>query len=89
MGNLTHRDFPPEEFNQLAFWAADKPRFTLLEELSRCGNPGPGWLQLDPETGVLSGTPGRQDIGEYQINLKVEIDGVGAEIFSFPLTVRE
>jgi hypothetical protein len=89
IGNLIHRDFLPEEFNQIAFWAADKPRFSLVGELPRCGIPQPEWLQLDPETGVLSGTPAREHIGEYQINLKVEIQGAGLEVFSFPLIVRE
>jgi hypothetical protein len=87
IGHLTYRDFPLGEFYQAAFWEAEKPRFSLVDEISRCGNKDPSWLHVDPETGVLTGVPGEEDVGEYQINLKVEIEGTGADILSFPLRV--
>jgi hypothetical protein len=86
IGDLTYRNFPGLSY-QAAFWDADKPRFMLVDEISRCGNNDPAWLHLDPVTGVLSGKPGPDDIGEYQINVKVETPGAGVDLQSFPLRV--
>ncbi len=88
IGDLSYRDFPPDQFYQAAFWEPDRPRFSLVEELSRCGNPVPRWLSIEAQSGVLSGTPGPGDAGDYQINVKVEIEGAGAFVQSFPLRVR-
>jgi len=88
IGDLTYRDFGAEESYQAAFWDADQPRFSLDVELPRCGNFDPKWLRIDPRTGVVSGTAGRGDAGEYLINVKVEIPGAGTYIQSYPLIVR-
>ncbi|MCI0623655.1 MAG: putative Ig domain-containing protein [Acidobacteria bacterium] len=45
-------------------------------------------LVLDPQTGILSGTPKEKDAGEYQVDIEVEIDGKGAYVQSFPLQVK-
>ena len=87
IGDLTYRSFPPEESYQAAFWDADQPKFSLVEELPRCGNVDPAWLKLDPKTGVLSGVPRAVHVGEYQINIRVEIPGAGVDLQSFPLRV--
>lgn len=39
-------------------------RFTLLE--------GPAWVQLDEETGELSGTPGSGSAGTYPVAVRLE-----------------
>ena len=85
---MTYRDFGPDESYQSAFWDPDQPKFTLDVEMPRCGNFDPKWLRIDPATGVVTGTPGPGDAGEYQINVKVEIPGAGTYLQSFPLTVR-
>jgi hypothetical protein len=36
----------------------------------------PAWLTLDHDSGVLTGTPGNKEVGEYQINITVS-DGNG------------
>ncbi len=87
IGDLTYRDFPPDESYQGAFWEPDQPRFSLVGELARCGNSDQGWLRLDPRTGVLSGTPKAEYVGEYQVNIRVEIPGAGVDLQSFPLKV--
>jgi hypothetical protein len=75
IGDLGYRDFGPEQSYQSAFWDADAPRFSLEIEMPRCGNFDAKWLAIDPETGVVSGTPGLKDVGEYQVNIRVEITG--------------
>jgi hypothetical protein len=87
IGDLTYRDFGIGAHYQAAFWDADQPRYSFEPEYPRCGNRTADWLSLDPNTGKISGTPQAGDIGEWQINLKVEIPGVGAHIQSFPLDV--
>ena len=54
--------------------------------MPRCGNFDPKWLRIDPSTGVLSGTPQASDAGEYQVNIRVEIQG-RVHVQSFPATV--
>jgi hypothetical protein len=56
--------------------------------LIRCGNLDPPWLHNDEKTGVLSGTQQRKDVGEYRVNVMVEISGA-SHIQSFPLLVVE
>ena len=88
IGDLTYKDIgDPGTVTNSGYWNPDVPVFSLETELPRCGNLNPAWLTLDAKTGVLNGTPQEKDIGEYQINLKVEIPGAGAHIQSFPLTV--
>jgi hypothetical protein len=79
----------PDSVSNASNWKPDKPQFSLETELSRCGNLTPSWLSIDAKTGMLSGTPKAKDIGEYQINVKVEISGAGVHIQSFPLKVVE
>jgi hypothetical protein len=73
---------------QAAFWDAEQPRFSLVEEIPRCGHVDPAWLKIDPRTGALSGTPQEKDVGEYQINVSVEVEGLGTYLQSFPLKVN-
>ncbi|MFB3829620.1 MAG: transglutaminase domain-containing protein [Bryobacteraceae bacterium] len=85
IGDLGFRDFGPDQAYQLAYWDADKPKFSLEPEMPRCGNFDPRWLSIDPETGVLSGTP--PEAGEHQVNIRVEING-RTHVQSFPLVVK-
>lgn len=87
IGDLGFRTFLEESY-QSAFWTPDKPRFSIVSELSKCGIYDAAWLKIDPRTGVLSGVPKSQHIGEYQINVLVEIDGAGTAVQSFTLRVR-
>jgi hypothetical protein len=70
-----------------AYWDADKPTFTLLEEEPRCGHPDAIWASIDSETGVLSGRPHKPAV--YHINIQVEVPGVGKHVQSFGLRVVE
>ncbi len=47
----------------------------------------PAWLNFNPETGLLSGTPNNAQVGVYPIKLSVS-DGDGASDQSFQLTVN-
>jgi hypothetical protein len=87
IGDLSFRSFPEESYQE-AFWTPDRPRFSIVSEQSKCGIYDAGWLKIDPGTGVLSGVPKPQHIGEYQINVIVEIDGAGTDVQSFTLRVR-
>jgi Putative Ig domain len=89
IGDLGFRAFGgnPDSY-QAAFWEAEQPKFSLVEEIPRCGHVDPTWLKIDSHTGLLSGTPKEKDAGEYQINVKVEIDGLGTYLQSFPLQVE-
>jgi hypothetical protein len=60
-----------------AFWDAETPRFALEQ--------GPAWLSLDPVSGVLSGTPREADAGEHEVRIRVEIQGMGADLQRFTL----
>jgi hypothetical protein len=88
IGDLTDRNVVTGESLQEAFWDADEPKFSLDTELPRCGNFDPKWLHIDPRSGVMSGTPGANDVGEYIVNVKVEIPSAGTYIQSYALTVR-
>jgi hypothetical protein len=88
IGDLSYRDFGPGQSYQSAYWDAEKPKFSIETEMPRCGNFDVKWLHLDPETGVLSGTPALADAGEYQVNLRVEIAG-RVHVQSFPLRVTK
>jgi hypothetical protein len=88
IGDLTYRAFGanPDSY-QLAYWDADQPVYTLLEEEPRCGHPDAIWASIDPKTGVLSGRPNKPAV--YHINIQVEIPGVGKHVQSFGLRVGE
>src|SRR5262249_5938278 len=65
IGDLRYRAFGgnPDSY-QAAFWDAEHPKFSLMEEIPRCGHVDPAWLKIDPLTGILSGTPQERDAGE-------------------------
>jgi hypothetical protein len=84
IGDLGFRDFGPGQSYQSAYWDADQPKFSLEPEMPRCGNFDAKWLQIDPETGVLTGTPAEP--GEHQVNIRVELRG-RVHVQSFPLKV--
>ena len=51
------------------------------------GAPLPGWISIDPVSGVLSGTPGNADVGALNIEV-VATDGGGVEVSdAFQLTI--
>jgi len=87
IGDLSYRDFGPGQSYQAAYWDAEKPEFSIETEMPRCGNFDAKWLKIDPGTGVLSGTPAASGIGEYQINVRVRVNGK-EHVQSFPLEVN-
>jgi DNA-directed RNA polymerase subunit RPC12/RpoP len=45
------------------------------------------WLSIDPESGVLSGTPGSMDVGMFLVNVTVDDGNGGSDYHEFNLTV--
>ncbi|MHC4511509.1 MAG: putative Ig domain-containing protein, partial [Planctomycetota bacterium] len=46
-----------------AFWDRECLGFSLVQV--------PQWLELDPQTGDISGTPGIEDVGEHEVVVQV------------------
>jgi len=46
------------------------------------------WLALDPNTGVLSGTPSNDDVGQFQVHVGVDDGNGGWDWSNFTLTVK-
>lgn len=86
-GHRTYRFDAGKQDYVAGVWDADRPVFSIEAERPRCGGREAGWLRIDPKTGVVSGTPGEADVGEYQVNVRVEILG-RAHVQSFPLRVE-
>ena len=69
--------------------------FTVLandvdgDTLSYSITSGPisGWLQIDPDTGVLSGTPDNDDVGSTSVVIRVSDENSGSAEQSFELKV--
>ncbi len=57
LGDLQHRYTGPG----YAFWETEGCRFELAE--------GPSWLAVDPESGLLSGTPTEEDRGVHRVTI--------------------
>ncbi len=47
-----------------------------------------GWLTLDPDTGLLEGTPGNDDVGTHRVTVGVTDGRGGADATTFLLTVE-
>jgi hypothetical protein len=86
-GDETLRHVPPGNNYKPGFWDPDVPVFSIDKEMPKCGNFDAKWLEIDSKTGVLTGIPTKNDVGEYQINVKVEIRGK-VHVQSFPLRVE-
>ncbi len=56
---------------------------TLTYELTE----KPDWLSFNSNTGVFSGTPLNENVGSYNVSVKVT-DGLDESIQTFPITVR-
>jgi len=76
LGDLQHRYEEPHK----KFWEKEEYSHELLE--------APGWLNLDPKTGTLSGTPTDDDVGTSTVLLKI-FNQFGGEVkHSYQLSVR-
>lgn len=64
LGDLTARQIHTGANEIASFWSIEKPRYAI-------GN-GPGWLVIDPVTGILSGTP--NEPGKVEIVVTASID---------------
>ena len=86
----------------ILFITSDPETMTLEDELFTIdyealdvdGNPlnwslntSAQWLSMDPDTGVLSGTPGNDDVGDYTVNISVIDDFGGEDQTDFILSV--
>ncbi len=58
LGDLQHRYAAPVA----AFWETEGYEFRLAE--------GPDWLTVDPDSGVVSGTPSEEDVGVHPVRLE-------------------
>ncbi|HYE98522.1 MAG TPA: fibronectin type III domain-containing protein, partial [Planctomycetota bacterium] len=76
IGDLRCRMFGGSLYNA-AFWDAEKPRFAMTR--------GPAWLAMDPDTGVLTGRRDPADAREHDVQVTVEIPGVGTDQQTFRL----
>lgn len=45
------------------------------------------WLTIDPESGLLSGTPGSSDVGMFLVNVTVDDGNGGSDYHEFNITV--
>jgi hypothetical protein len=45
------------------------------------------WLSIDPETGILNGTPTNEHVGEWTVNVSVDDGNGGMDFTNFTLTV--
>ena len=50
-------------------------------------SPGGEWLSIDPATGVLSGTPGSDDVGQFFTRVRVDDGNGGTDVLMFTLRV--
>lgn len=75
LGDYQHRYEKPNK----AFWQRERCRFELLE--------GPAWLKLDAASGVLSGQPGGDDVGQHKVTVRVANPSDGHAAQSFLLSV--
>ena len=57
------------------------------DTLTFSGQTIPSWLEFDPETGVLSGTPANENVGPHNVTLQVS-DGTADVEQSFTITVN-
>ncbi len=69
LGDLRSKSIEGKGSYNAHFWNIEKPAWSLVD--------APGWLSVDPETGVVSGTP--TEAGTFTAMLRVEIDGVGTD----------
>ncbi|MCK5561551.1 MAG: putative Ig domain-containing protein, partial [Thermoplasmata archaeon] len=67
-------------------YEADDPD-TPLYNLSWAVNTNATWLEIDPETGVLSGTPQKWHVGWYWVNVSVMDNEGGAGFTEFIINV--
>ena len=84
---IQHDDLYHDTYCETAFWDRDQVHYSMVDESPICGYLDPDWLQVDSGSGLVFGTPEQEDIGEYQVNLLVEIEGAGQELQSFVIQV--
>jgi uncharacterized repeat protein (TIGR01451 family) len=67
--------------------SADTPPDTLTFSATFEGGALPAWLHLDANTGIFSGTPANEDVGEYEIVVTVTDSGSLTASSTFTLEV--
>ena len=74
-------DLKCKEGYNAAFWDKEYLSFQLVS--------APGWLEVDPQTGELSGTPGADAVGDHDVILRVTDSAGGAVEREFAIKVTE
>ena len=77
LGDLQHRYEEPHK----KFWEKEEYSYELLA--------APGWLDLDPKTGALNGTPTGDDVGTCTVSLRIFNQFGGEFVYAYQLTVRQ
>lgn len=62
------------------FDSGDQLTFSLLP-------PKPSWLNINSSSGLISGTPGINDVGNSTVTVKVDDNNGGTDTQTYPLTV--
>ncbi|MGD9495095.1 MAG: putative Ig domain-containing protein [Armatimonadota bacterium] len=79
LGDLRCRTINPGESYNAKFWDIEHPVFSLAQ--------APPWLSIDAESGEVTGTA-PDEPGEYEVAVRVQIEGIGEDVQRFLLTVR-
>jgi len=79
LGDLRCRTIKPGESYNAKFWDIEHPVFSLVE--------APDWLSIDAESGEITGVA-PNEAGTHEVVVRVEIEGVGADVQRFTLQVK-
>ncbi|MCX7824172.1 MAG: hypothetical protein N2689_01260 [Verrucomicrobiae bacterium] len=82
LGDLRCKNYTKDKIYWAGYWNIEKPEWKLVT--------APEWLKLDAVTGGLCGIPPTASAGgEFKIELRCEIAGVGTDAQSFTLRVEK
>ncbi len=77
MGDLRCRTLDdPQKIYNAAFWDIEHPVYSLVD--------APGWIEIDAETGELTGVP--PNGGAYVVTVRAEIEDVGGDTMELTIT---
>jgi len=95
MINVTNS--PPEILTKDVIWAEEDAKYEVDYESSdddqgiilwSLSSNVENWLMIDPETGVVSGTPRNEHVGSYWVNVTVKDGNGGIDWTNFTYTVN-
>ncbi len=80
LGDLRCRTLDdPQKIYNASFWDGERPVYSLVD--------APDWLEINAETGELTGVP--PNGGAYMITVKATIKDVGEDTIEFVITDGE